>query len=225
MIQWPIDLVTGQSEGWQAVRAPSPRSSAWAVTLLAVGRVVLARATRKLVVEVADTALRVAEPTVAGAYRALVRSRVAAEASYRASFAIDVAHPMFLVVVEFVDIYVIFHQVDSLGGFSYAEVALMYGLASAAFGPRRPAPSVTSTGCRSTYAPAKFDAFLLRPLSALGELLTSDFSPAPGRPGGSIGLVILTAALTIVDIDWTPARVALLVVTPGRERSCSAWSS
>ena len=66
----------------------------------------------------ADTALRVADPTVAGAYRALVRSRVTAQASYRASFAIDVTTQMFLVVVEFVEIYVIFHQVDSLGGFS-----------------------------------------------------------------------------------------------------------
>ena len=80
------------------------------------------------------TAPRTAGPTVPAAYRALVRSRVAAQASYRASFAVDIATQMFVGVVEFVEIYVIFHQVDALGGFSFAEVALMYGLATAAFG-------------------------------------------------------------------------------------------
>jgi len=158
------------------------------------------------------TAARTAGPTVPAAYRALVRSRVAAQASYRASFAVDIATQMFVGVVEFVEIYVIFHQVDALGGFSFAEVALMYGLATAAFGLADGAvghidrlPFYVRTG--------QFDAFLLRPLSALGQLLTSDFSlRRVGRM--TIGLVALTIALTIVDVDWTPARVALLVTTP-----------
>jgi ABC-2 type transport system permease protein len=159
-----------------------------------------------------DTALRAAEPTVAGAYRALIRSRVAAQASYRASFTIDVVTQMFLVVVEFVEIYVIFHQVDSLGGFSYAEVALMYGLASAAFGI---ADGVVGHLDRLPFyvRTGQFDALLLRPLSALGQLLTSDFSlRRVGRV--AIGLVVLAIALNVVDIDWNPVRVALLVVTP-----------
>ncbi len=160
----------------------------------------------------ADTAVRAAAPTVAGAYRALVRSRVAAQASYRASFVVDVVTQMFLVVVEFVEIYVIFHQVDSLGGFSYAEVALMYGLASASFGI---ADGVVGHLDRLPFyvRTGQFDAFLLRPLSALGQLLTSDFSlRRVGRV--TVGFVVLVVALSVVGIDWTPARVALLVVTP-----------
>ena len=119
---------------------------------------------------------------------------------------------MFLVVVEFVEIYVIFHQVDSLGGFSFAEVALMYGLASAAFGL---ADGVVGHLDRLPFylRTGQFDAFLLRPLSALGQLLTSDFSLRRiGRV--TTGFVVLVIALTVVDIDWNPARVALLVVTP-----------
>ena len=88
----------------------------------------------------------------------------------------------------------------------------MYGLATAAFGLADGAvghidrlPFYVRTG--------QFDAFLLRPLSALGQLLTSDFSlRRVGRM--TIGLVALVIALTIVDVDWTPARVALLVTTP-----------
>jgi ABC-2 type transport system permease protein len=164
------------------------------------------------VADTVDTALRIPGPTVAGAYRALVRSRVAAQASYRASFGVDVVTQMFLVVVEFVEIYVIFHQVDSLGGFSFAEVALMYGLASAAFGI---ADGVVGHVDRLPFyvRTGQFDAFLLRPLSALGQLVTSDFSLRRiGRV--AIGFVVLATALTFVDIDWTPARVALLMVTP-----------
>ena len=158
------------------------------------------------------TAPRTAEPTVPAAYRALVRSRVAAQATYRASFAVDTVTQMFVVIVEFVEIYVIFHQVDLLGGFSFAEVAMMYGLATAAFGL---ADLVVGHIDRLPFyvRTGQFDAFLLRPLSALGQLLTSDFSlRRVGRV--ATGLVALAIALTVVDIDWTPARIALLVTTP-----------
>jgi viologen exporter family transport system permease protein len=50
MIQWPINLVTGQTEGWAAVGLVVAQLG-WAVVLLVLGRVVLARATRKLVVQ------------------------------------------------------------------------------------------------------------------------------------------------------------------------------
>jgi ABC-2 type transport system permease protein len=151
-------------------------------------------------------------PTVPGAYRALIRSRIAAQASYRTSFAFDIAAQVLLAVVEFAEVYVVFHQVDSLGGFSFGEVTLMFGLATAAFGLSDAVvghldrlPFYVRTG--------QLDAFMLRPLSALGQLVTSDFAlRRMGRIATS--LVIMVAALLSVDIDWTPARVVLLVVTP-----------
>ncbi len=153
-----------------------------------------------------------AEPTVTRAYAALVRSRVAAQASYRTSFAIEVAAQVLLVIVEFGEVYVVFTQVRTLGGFSFAEVTLMYALAAVAFGVADAAvghvdrlPFYVRTG--------QFDAFLLRPLSALGQLITSDFTlRRVGRVGMS--LVLLAVALVVVEIDWTPARVLLLLLTP-----------
>lgn len=146
------------------------------------------------------------------AYAALVRSRVVAQASYRTSFAVDAGSQVLLVLVEFTEVYVVFHQVDSLGGFGFAEVALMYGLAVAAFGLADMAvghldrlPFYVRTGT--------FDAFLLRPLSALGQLVTSDFSLR--RLGRVVtGLAVLALALGAVDVDWTPGRVLLLGLSP-----------
>jgi ABC-2 type transport system permease protein len=164
---------------------------------------------------VADTAVTApadAPPTVAQAYRAIVRSRVAAQASYRASFAIELGSQVLLVLVEFVEIYVVFHQVDSLGGFDYAEVAVMYGLAVASFGVADLA--VGHVDRLPAYLRAgTFDSFLLRPLSALGQLVTSDFTLRRlGRVG--TGVVVLAIALHAADIDWTLGRVGLLVLTP-----------
>ena len=162
----------------------------------------------------ADTALRGsgARPSVAGAYLALIRSRVAAQASYRTSFAIELGSQVLLVLVEFVEVYVVFHQVDALGGFDFGEVALMYGLAHTGFGIADMVvghvdqlPGYLRRGT--------FDSMLLRPLSALGQLVTSDF--AMRRLGRVVtSIVVMAVALRVADVDWTPARVALVVVTP-----------
>jgi len=154
----------------------------------------------------------VAEPTVAAAYRQIVRSRVAAQASYRTSFAVEVVSQVFIVLVEFVEVYAVFHQVDDLGGFDFAEVSLIYGLSVLSFGIADlvvghldQLPFYVRTGT--------FDALLLRPLSPLGQLVTSDFSLRRlGRVG--TGIAVLAVALVAVDVDWTPARVLLAVVTP-----------
>jgi len=154
----------------------------------------------------------VADPTVVGAWLALVRSRIAAQASYRSSFALDVAAQVLIGLVEFAEVYIVFTQVNVLGGFSFAEVTLIFGLATAAFGL---ADLVVGHVDRLPFyvRTGQLDAFLLRPLSALGQLVTSDFSLRRlGRV--AISLVLLTVALVAVDVDWNPARVVLLVVTP-----------
>ncbi len=153
-----------------------------------------------------------ADPTVTAAYTALVRSRVAAQASYRASFAVEVGAQALIGIVEFTEVFVIFHQVRSLGGFDFAEVALMFGLATMAFGISdivvghiERMPYYVRTG--------QLDAFLLRPLSALGQVISSDFSLR--RLGRVVtSTVILVLALASVDIDWTPAHALLLLITP-----------
>ena len=50
IIQWPIDLVTGQATGWSAVGVVAAQLG-WAAGLLGLGRLALRRATRRLVVQ------------------------------------------------------------------------------------------------------------------------------------------------------------------------------
>jgi ABC-2 type transport system permease protein len=153
-----------------------------------------------------------ATPSVARAYGALVRSRVAAQTAYRASLVFEVVSQFGIGFIDFAEIYVVFHQVHSLGGFDFHEVALMFGMSTAAFAVADMAvghidqlPTYVRTG--------QLDAMLLRPLSALGQLITSDFSLR--RLGRSLtGLVVMAVAIAQADIAWTPAKVALLVATP-----------
>ena len=158
---------------------------------------------------VTATAVR---PTVPRAYVALIRSRVAAQASYRTSFAVELGSQVLLVLIEFIEIYVVFHQVDRLGGFDYAEVAVMYGLASAGFGLAD--MMVGHVDRLPAYVrQGALDSMMLRPLSALGQLVTSDF--AMRRLGRVFtGIAVLAVALHVADIDWTLARVVLVVLTP-----------
>jgi len=153
-----------------------------------------------------------AVPSLLSAYVALVRSRLSAQMVYRGSFAFEVGAQFGIGFVDFAEIYVVFHQVSSLGGFSFAEVAMMFALTTCAFsmadmfvGHIDGLPNYVRTG--------QFDAMLLRPLSALGQLVTSDFSLR--RLGRAMtGLLVLGAALVFTDIDWSPARLLLLVFTP-----------
>jgi ABC-2 type transport system permease protein len=58
-----------------------------------------------------------------------------------------------------------------------------------------------------------FDVILVRPLGALPQLLAVDAAPRRvGRVLFTVGLVAVAAHLA--DVRWTPARVALLLVTP-----------
>jgi ABC-2 type transport system permease protein len=115
-------------------------------------------------------------------------------------------------LVEFAEVYIIFTNVDALGGLDFAGVALVFALAHLAFsladlvaGHLDDLPTYVRTGT--------LDAMLMRPLPVLAQLVTSDVSLRRlGRT--AVALVILGAALPLNSIDWTPARVALLVIAP-----------
>jgi ABC-2 type transport system permease protein len=65
----------------------------------------------------------------------------------------------------------------------------------------------------------QLDAVLLRPLSALGQLLVAD--AAPRRLGRvAQAAAVLAVGLAVNDVDWTPGRVALVVLAP----ACGAFT-
>lgn len=149
---------------------------------------------------------------MADAYRALLGARLRAQTSYRMSFLLDLLANVGIGLLEFTEIYVIFHNIDILGGLDWQQALLVFALANIGF-------SLADLGFGHldelpTYLRAgTLDAMLLRPLPLLGQLVTSDVSlKRLGRT--AIALLVLAYALPTAVTAWTPAKVLLVLVTP-----------
>jgi ABC-2 type transport system permease protein len=149
---------------------------------------------------------------VAEVYRRIIASRFRSQLAYPVSFTLDALAQLLGQCVELIVIFVVFTQVDVLGGFHRSEVVLMYGLAATAFGLAElivgqldDLPQHIRSG--------ELDVLLLRPLGTLPQLLAADV--VLKRLGRVIaGLVVLVWAMANADIAWTPVRVLLAISTP-----------
>ncbi|WP_320067182.1 ABC transporter permease [Micromonospora sp. RTGN7] len=146
------------------------------------------------------------------AYRALLGAQARSQASYRASFVVDLVGNVGATVLDVVTVLVIFGVTRELGGFTFRETLVMVGLSACAFatadllvGNIERLPRYVRTGL--------FDAVLVRPLGALPQLLLMDL-PLRKVSRAIFGLAVLVVALGRAGIDWTPGRVALVILTP-----------
>ena len=146
------------------------------------------------------------------AYRAVLGSRLRSQLQYRTSFALDVLTSAITATAGFVEVLAVFHNVAVLGDLDLRGALLVYGLATVAFGIANcvagqldEIPTYIRTGTLET--------MLVRPQPVLAQILTSDVTLR--RFGvGLVGLGTLGVALTVNPIHWTPARAALLALTP-----------
>lgn len=146
----------------------------------------------------------------AGLYFRLLRAQMRGQLAYRASFALDLLATTLLTGAEFAAFALVMARFPSLGGWSFAEVALLYGLAEFSFALMDilfggfDAPNVSENVRRGL-----FDQLLLRPVSLTLQVFASDF--ALRRLGRLVlGLGILAYALTLHPIAWDVAKLALL---------------
>ena len=148
----------------------------------------------------------------AAAYRRLAGAAIRSQLAYPASFALQCLGQVIVQAGDLVAVTVLFGHIDAMAGFTVDEVLVIYGIAGIAFGladgvvgQLDALPAFIRTG--------RLDALLLRPMSALGQLCVSDL--ALRRIGRiATGLAVLGYALSNVDIEWTPPRVALAIVAP-----------
>lgn len=144
------------------------------------------------------------------AYRAVLASRVRAQRSYRTSFALDVFGAGLITLIEFAEIWVLFHNVEVLGGLTLPAVMLVFGLAEMTFstadllvGHCDELPVYIRAGT--------LDVFYLRPQPVLAQLMTSNIGLRRlARVLG--GLVLFAVGLGVSDVAWTPDKVLLLAV-------------
>jgi ABC-2 type transport system permease protein len=144
-------------------------------------------------------------------YGRLIVARIRSQLQYRASFALQAAGMFVLSFLDFAEILIIFANVTALGSWTLPEVALLYGISSLTFaltdlaiGHLDLLPQLVRDGT--------FDLLLVRPRGAMYQVLTADFQI---RRVGKIAqsAVVLALALFLVHIDWTPDRIAVLLVT------------
>jgi ABC-2 type transport system permease protein len=149
---------------------------------------------------------------VANPYARLLVAQVRGQTQYRASFLIDLAGSTVLTLLDVVSVFVIFSVNGDLGGFGAREILLMVGISALAF-PLADLAVGNVERLRVYVRTGLFDAVLVRPLSALWQLVAMDF--APRRVGRAVqGLVIYGLALAVAPVDWSPAAALLAVVAP-----------
>ncbi|GAA2419682.1 ABC transporter permease [Streptomyces glaucus] len=144
------------------------------------------------------------------AYRLIAGMWIRSTLAYRASFALTVFGNLLVTGLDFVAILLMFSQVDSLGGWSLPEVALLYGLSATAFGTADLViGSMDTLGVR--IRDGSFDTLLVRPAPVLAQVAADRFAL---RRLGRItqGSLVLGWALTAVDVDWSGPKALLVPV-------------
>ncbi len=146
------------------------------------------------------------------AYAALLGGQFRSAASYRASFVIELLSNIGATAIDLVTIFVLYRGATEVGGFTLRETLMMTGITAAGFVLADFA--VGNVERLKLYVRAgTLDAVLVRPLRALPQLLLMDL-PVRKTLRLLLGAGALVLAVGLNDIDWTPARVLLLVVAP-----------
>lgn len=139
---------------------------------------------------------------IAGAW---IRSSMA----YRASFITLIVSSAVLTVLDFAVILILFSHLDAFGGFSLAQIAVLYGMSGLAIGAADLLlGNAEQLGQR--VRDGSLDLMLCRPVPALVHVAADRFAL---RRAGRIlqASAVLAWALASAPIDWTPARAVVLI--------------
>jgi ABC-2 type transport system permease protein len=144
-------------------------------------------------------------------WRRLIGAQVRSQLQYRTSFALDLIGAFAISFLDFLAVLIIFHNVPRLSTWTVHEVAFLYAVSMISFaltdlviGHLDLLPQKVRDGT--------FDLLLVRPRGTLFQVATLDFQVR--RVGKALqGAVVLGYAVSALHIDWTPARVAMLLLT------------
>lgn len=144
------------------------------------------------------------------AYGLIVMMWMRATMTYRASFVMTALGNFMATVFDFVVIMLMFSQVRTLGGFTFAEVGFLYGTTSTSFGiADLVMGSMDRLGRR--VRDGTLDTLLVRPVPVLAQVAADKF--ALRRLGRvSQGALVLGWSMAHLGIAWTPAKVLLMPV-------------
>ncbi|MBH0777055.1 ABC-2 family transporter protein [Nocardia sp. NEAU-351] len=134
-----------------------------------------------------------------------------AQRAYRLSFASEVFSAFLIGLVEFAEVWVIFHKVKVLGGLDLEGALLLFGLSNTTFALAQVVAGHLDT-LPNMIRMGTLDAFHLRPQPLLLQLITSDIS-LRRFARAAVAIAVLGIGLARNDIAWSPATFALLTIT------------
>lgn len=149
-------------------------------------------------------------PTALRPYTAVLAARLRSQASCRTSFVLDLFGSLLIGLAELAEVWVLFHSIDALADLDLAGMLLVFGLGSLAFSLAD--LTVGHVDNLPTFVRAgTLDAFHLRPLPVLTQLMTSDISPK--RLSRSVvGAVSMAWAWRMAGAPLTAESVAMAAV-------------
>lgn len=147
-----------------------------------------------------------------GLYCRLIAQSIRSQLQYRFSFVLMALGSFVTSVVEAIGVWALFERFGSLGQWTLPQVAFLYGLVNSAF----PVAEALARGFdlfgKEFVKTGNFDRLLVRPRSTVLQLAGHEFTLH--RIGRLLqGLAVLGWAIWMLDIDWNPARFALLIFT------------
>lgn len=144
-------------------------------------------------------------------YRAVLAARLRSQTAYRTSFLLDLAASLLIGLAELAEVWVIFQSIDTLADLDYAGMLVVFGLGSLAFsladltvGHVDRLPSYVRAGT--------LEAFHLRPLPILTQLMTSDLSLKRLARSG-VAVASLALGLHLGEVVMTPTTWAMVVLS------------
>ena len=147
-------------------------------------------------------------------YIRLIAARMRAQMQYKVSFWLDLLGFALLTGMEVVPIILLLTRFQTVGGWAWPELALLYGLTSIAFGLAEMIGRGFDAPFELMMQRGTFDGILIRPLGTVFQVLTSEFQL---RRLGRVaqGAAVLAYACWRLPIRWTAAHVLLVPLTIG----------
>jgi ABC-2 type transport system permease protein len=142
-------------------------------------------------------------------YVVLIRAQISAQLQYRASFAVQSLGQFLVTFTDFIMLILLFQRFPGIAGWSFGEVAFLYGLGGLAFG-------ISDLLCGGFDNLSRmirlgtFDRVLTRPVGTFAQVLASDVQI---RRLGRIaqGLVTLGIAVSWLEVNWSGPKVLVAV--------------
>jgi ABC-2 type transport system permease protein len=143
-------------------------------------------------------------------YLRLVRAQLRAQMQYKVSFLLALVGTFLMCVTEFGAVLVLFSRVPLLGGWSLAEVALLYGLSGVCFASAELFAAALDN-FQVHIVLGTFDRVLVRPRGALFQVMSEDVAlRRVGRIAQAV--LVLAIALQLLAIDWSVDKGVALAV-------------